>query len=104
MGYSITGKNSSEIIENIPGIYSDESIENVLLVRDYIEVDNEGWIKEDSLKQFSNIYLNSKGVCKIDLKDDYSSSDIISIEFTIPDEVSKYLSENLGINGYFFVR
>ena len=104
MGYSITGKNSTEIIENIPGIYSDESIENVLLVRDYIEVDNEGWIKENSLKQFSNIYLNSKGVCKIDLRDDYSSSDIISIEFNIPDEVSKYLSENLGINGYFFVR
>ena len=79
--------------------------QNGVLVKQYVTVDDEGWIDSSqgifeggSLKN-----LNAKGVCKIDaqVSDDNT---IIGIEFYIPDEVQKFLKESMGIRGLFFVR
>lgn len=87
--------------------------DNILLTRKYINIDDFGWIKnpENFFKKsleltdssFSSFYLNSKGVCKID-SDSIDNNTILGIQFTIPEEVKKYLKEELGIRGFFFVR
>lgn len=90
-------------IDKIP-IYNEIEGNETFLSRNYIEVDNDGWIKDEELSEYSNLLLNSKGVCKINSNEVYNNNDIISIKFTIPEKVSKFLYENLGITGYFFVR
>lgn len=90
-------------IDKIP-IYNEIEGNETFLSRNYIEVDNDGWIKDEELSEYSNLLLNSKGVCKINSNKVYNNNDIISIKFTIPEKVSKFLYENLGITGYFFVR
>lgn len=90
-------------IDKIP-IYNEIEGNKTFLSRNYIEVDNDGWIKDEELSEYSNLLLNSKGVCKINSNEIYNNNDIISIKFTIPEKVSKFLYENLGITGYFFVR
>ena len=74
-----------------------------ILKRQYIEIDDYGWIK-NSNKFFNNaVQPNAKGVCKLD----YGVSDdqtILGIKFEIPEEVIQYLKEDLGIRGLFFVR
>jgi len=85
-------------------IYNKIEGNETFLSRNYIEVDNDGWIKDEELSEYSNLLLNSKGVCKINSNEVYNNNDVISIKFTIPEEVSKFLYENLGITGYFFVR
>ena len=78
---------------------------DALLKRQYIRVDNDGWITENELLDgYNNHYLNAKGVCKFDYKEAYDDNTIFNIKFNIPEEVSKYLKEELGIKGYFFVR
>lgn len=70
--------------------------------REYIKIDDEGWIINQGEYDNSNgIELNSRGVCKI-LKN--SEGKNIKIRFNIPKEVSDYLFNNLGIRGLFFVR
>ena len=101
LGYII---DDTEIdIDKIP-IYNEIEGNKTFLSRNYIEVDNDGWIKDEELFEYSNLLLNSKGVCKINSNEVYNNNDIISIKFTIPEKVSKFLYENLGITGYFFVR
>lgn len=90
-------------IDKIP-IYNEIEGNEAFLSRNYIKVDNDGWIKDEELSEYSNLLLNSKGVCKINSNKVYNNNDIISIKFTIPEKVSKFLYENLGITGYFFVR
>lgn len=80
--------------------------DNVILRRSYIEIDNDGWIINGG-KYFDNFTtnsnINSKGVCKLDynVENDHT---ILGIQFVIPDEIKKFLKEELGIRGMFFVR
>ena len=73
--------------------------DNGIYIRNFIKVDNEGWIVNNG-EYNSSTKLNSKGVCKI--KTDYNNS--YSVKFEIPKEVKEFLRDNLKIRGYFFVR
>jgi len=48
--------------------------------------------------------INARGVCQFNYTKNYKDSTIFSVKFNVPKEVSKYLRENLGIRGLFFVR
>jgi hypothetical protein len=80
---------ASLFIKNNNGIY----------IRNFIKVDNEGWIVNNG-EYNSSTKLNSKGVCKI--KTNYNNS--YSVKFKIPKEVKEFLRDSLKIRGYFFVR
>ena len=84
-------------------IYSKTS-NQLYLKRNYIKVDDKGWIKGDSSYTFKGKYLNSKGVCRFNYGREYDDQTIFSVKFTVPEEVSKTLREELGIRGLFFVR
>ena len=73
-----------------------------ILYRKYIKIDDLGWIPEG----FSNTAYNanSKGVCKINEGINNSEDKVLGIKFNIPKEVTKFLKEELGIRGLFFVR
>ena len=78
--------------------------QSYLLKRNYIEIDDQGWIKKASDFYDSLTYsANSKGVCKLNLES-INQNTILGIKFSIPEEVSKFLKEDLGIRGLFFVR
>lgn len=77
---------------------------DILLQRNYIKSDDNGWIKSGEGYSFNGKQVNSKGVCKIDYSEEYYDNTIFSVNFTIPKEVSKMLREELGIRGLFFVR
>lgn len=81
-----------------------EPIEGVLLKRRYFQIDDFGWIKNGSeiIENILPNFLNGRGVCYLNesLKDD----EILGIKFTIPNDVIKYLKEELNIRGLFFVR
>jgi len=81
---------------------------NNVLSRNYIEVDDRGWINSNSWIKtengnFDNTFLNARGVCKIDANIT-NSNDIIGVKFTVPKEVMEFLKEYLNIRGLFFVR
>ena len=84
-------------------IYSKTS-NQLYLKRNYIKVDDKGWIKGDSSYTFKGKYLNSKGVCKFNYGQNYDDQTVFSVKFKVPEEVSKTLREDLGIRGLFFVR
>jgi hypothetical protein len=48
--------------------------------------------------------INAKGVCQFNYTEDYDDNTIFSVKFKVPGEVSKFLREDLGIRGLFFVR
>jgi hypothetical protein len=73
--------------------------DNGIYIRNFIKVDNEGWIVNNG-EYNSSTKLNSKGVCKI--KTNYNNS--YSVKFKIPKEVKEVLRDSLKIRGYFFVR
>ena len=81
------------------------------LRRNYIKSDDFGWIKQEENKgeneennyDVYGSYVNARGVCKFDCQD-YDDKTILSVNFHIPQEVSKMLKEDLGIRGLFFVR
>ena len=77
----------------------DESDVTVVLTRNYIPVDDFGFINNDNLPKYSN----ARGVCKLNLSNEQYNS-VIGVQFTIPEKVKKYLKEELGIRGLFFVR
>jgi len=85
-------------------LFSPTSDSSVILNRNYIEIDDNGWIKNFTTHFNGNgISLNSKGVCKFNwgIAND---STILGVKFSIPKEVIDYLKEDLGIRGLFFVR
>ena len=77
----------------------------VFLTRNYIKVDDFGWVKrDDSNYSLTGSDINAKGVCQLNYTEDYDDKTIFSVKFKVPGEVSKYLREDLGIRGLFFVR
>ena len=77
----------------------------VFLTRNYVKVDDYGWVKrDDSNYSLTGSDINAKGVCKLNYTEDYDDKTIFSVKFKVPGEVSKYLREDLGIRGLFFVR
>ena len=74
-----------------------------ILNRHYIKVNDQGWIDD---QEVSGELINSKGVCQLNYDSDegYDDRTIFSIKFNVPGEVSKWLKEELGIRGLFFVR
>ena len=81
---------------------SDPTI-RILLNRNYIEIDDNGWIKNSETYFQNGESLNSKGVCHFNYGISNNNT-ILGIKFNIPNEVVKYLKEDLGIRGLFFVR
>ena len=87
-----------------------KEINSILYTRNYIQVNDQGWINDDEYLNKGNnevkdaYYLNSKGVCNINYSNENFESKICGIKFTIPNEVIKYLKSELGIRGLFFVR
>ena len=85
------------------------STEGPYLVRKYISSDDDGWIPNyekyytinDNTKSLENV--NAKGVCHINLNS-INSNTVIGISFSISSQVVKFLKEELGIRGLFFVR
>jgi len=59
LGYLMEDNNEIEL----PSIYDQKQSNQAILVRKYLETDNEGWIKDENLSEYSTKYLNSKGVC-----------------------------------------
>lgn len=102
LGGILNESNNLKLSGNIYTIYSEET--EYLLKRNYIKIDNNGWIKQDNSYELSGQSINSKGVCKINYTQEYTDSTIFSIKFNVPKEVSKFLKEELGIRGLFFVR
>lgn len=100
LGIALPKKNNATYNNN--SLFNEITTEGILK-RQYIEIDDYGWIK-NSDKFFNNaVQPNAKGVCKLD----YGVSDdqtILGIKFKIPEEVVQYLKEDLGIRGLFFVR
>ena len=79
--------------------------DGVFLYRNYIKVDDFGWVKRDDANYtVSGTSVNAKGVCQFHYINDYNDGTIFSVKFKVPGEVSKYLREELGIRGIFFVR
>ena len=74
----------------------------VILTRNYIKVDESGWIDSSNIDKGSQ--LNARGVCQLNYEEEYSDNDIFYIKFTVPKDVSEFLKEELGIRGLFFVR
>ena len=87
--------------------YNGGSLFNNNNLRKYIQVDDEGWIINNSDNYSKNILLNARGVCKVISnfrgENNTVKDNIIKIKFEIPLEVKEYLS-NMGIRGLFFVR
>lgn len=78
--------------------------DNITLLRNYIKIDDNGWIKHDNnVYDLEGINVNSKGVCHFNL-DSLSENEILGIKFNIPQDVLDYLKSDLGIRGLFFVR
>ena len=77
---------------------------DVYLRRNYISIDDFGWIKDYSSVFESGINLNAKGVCRINTAVADNINKTIGIKFNVPEEVMKHLKEDLGIRGLFFVR
>ena len=78
-------------------------VNGALLIRNYIKIDDNGWVKKGNYEVTGN-NVNGKGVCHFDYKGDYTDQTLFSVKFEVPKEVSKYLREDLGIRGLFFVR
>ena len=100
IGRTLKETDSSEYL--IPELYIREGENDFLLKRNYIKVDDFGWVADDNYsQQFFDV--NSRGVCKIDSENEEDNT-IFGIKFNIPPTVVKFLKENLGIRGLFFVR
>lgn len=89
------------------------NIDNISLKRNYIKIDDNGWIKDSdgygnnlNSKEYElhGSNLNSKGVCQLNYQNEYDDSTLFYVKFKVPGEVSKFLKEELGIRGLFFVR
>ena len=97
LGGVLSGPHSLELEADI---YNQDGI---VLKRNYIKVDDDGWVKDGDYNIFSGEYVNARGVCKFNYTEQYHDNTIFSIKFNVPGEVAKHLRE-LGIRGLFFVR
>lgn len=84
-------------------LFKNDKNNPAILRRQYIEIDDFGWIKNSEIFLGSSGEFNAKGVCKLDC-DIKDRNTILGINFKIPEEVISYLKEDLGIRGLFFVR
>lgn len=75
--------------------------ENYFLVRQYIQVDDKGWINDNDFNTGKN--KNARGVCRFDYNVGNDNT-ILGVKFNVPQEVINHLKEDLGIRGLFFVR
>lgn len=76
-------------------------IDGAIAKRNYIKIDDSGWIKNDSYYTLKGTNLNARGVCKIQ----YNGENITKgINFNIPQDVQDFLNNDLNIRGFFFVR
>ena len=82
------------------------NINGAILTRNYIKVDDYGWVKQDDSNNYTlkGLNVNARGVCQFNYTKSYDDGTIFSVKFKVPGEVSKYLREDLGIRGLFFVR
>ena len=80
------------------------TIDGAMLFRNYIKVDDYGWVKDGDTYQLFGNDLNAKGVCHFDFMGQYKNNTLFSVKFKVPGKVSKYLREEFGIRGLFFVR
>lgn len=80
------------------------NIDDISLKRNYIKIDDNGWIKDSDGYELYGSNLNSKGVCQLNYQNEYDDSTLFYVKFKVPGEVSKFLREELGIRGLFFVR
>ena len=84
--------------------------ESGVYLRNYIPINDNGWISNSeeyySYSKGGGIKnINSRGVCKIEYSGTGLTVDkVLGITFSIPEEVVKFLKEELGIRGLFFVR
>ena len=102
LGGDLTG-GSDSIKQTDNNLYSSE-LGGTLLVREYIQSDDFGWVKSSSTNVFSGKNLNSRGVCHINYSGNIHDNTIFGIKFNIPENVVKHLKEDLKIRGLFFVR
>ena len=105
-GLLTSENNSSDEAENNLNIKGDlhSKLNEITLIRNYIKVDENGWIKQGEAYELTGQYINARGVCQLNYKEEYDDSTVFYVKFKIPKEVSKYLKENLNIRGFFFVR
>lgn len=80
------------------------NIDDISLKRNYIKIDDNGWVKDSDGYELYGSNLNSKGVCQLNYQNEYDDSTLFYVKFKVPGEVSKFLREELGIRGLFFVR
>ena len=98
--YNVLGGDLSLSITNNLGIY--DTSDNVFLKRNYIKVDDKGWIYPND--QIAGTNLNAKGVCYFNTTTTENENTVYGVKFNIPTDTIKYLKEELGIRGLFFVR
>ena len=103
LGGTLSFENNTPSLSLSGEIYN---IDGTILTRNYIKVDDNGWIKstDDGTYQLTGSNLNAKGVCQLNYTSEYDDNTIFSIKFKVPGQVSKWLREELGIRGMFFVR
>jgi hypothetical protein len=103
LGGTLFDSNSSNNLSVSGDLYSNTS-ESPVLFRNYIKVDDYGWIKNDGDKYtISGLNVNARGVCHISLNE-VEENEILGIKFNIPQQVIDHLREDLEIRGLFFVR
>lgn len=88
---------------NINGNLFKKEENNIVLIRQYVKIDENGWVKTSDSYNLSGKNINSRGVCHFNL-DSISESSVLGVKFNIPQEVINYLKSDLGIRGMFFVR
>ena len=89
---------------NVNNLNLYEDSNSPVLIRKYIQTDDFGWIKNGSHYYSGSLeYLNAKGVCKIKTST-IDDNTVLGVGFNIPTSVVKFLKEDLGIRGLFFVR
>ena len=98
LGYNLTAKENT--IRYKDPLY--QEIGKGFLKRNYIKVDDFGWISKDQFESSDIKYINARGVCRFDIPEEESK--ILGVKFTLDSEVVKHLKEDLGIRGLFFVR
>ncbi len=105
LGYDsqIENQNDGDKLKIVDNSLFDKPGDQPLLIRKYIKIDDKGWIKDDdNIIEHNKGKLNARGV--VHTFDTIQDNEILGVKFNIPDEVTKFLKEDLGIRGLFFVR
>ena len=77
--------------------------DEITLLRQYIKVDDNGWIQDNTGYSVTGLNVNARGVCHFNLNQ-IEENEILGVKFKIPQEVLDFLKTDLGIRGLFFVR